>query len=459
MSLNATLSRVQNISDPIPEPLRGSQIYVRYRAGVTDWYQTIQDALDTFSKVVIGTDPSEVFVISQPIYPNQYQNLVINGTLKIQDGVTVNVTSDVAPTDTTVDVDDVSDLAVGQWLAVTDDDQVVLYATDRGWCGRITDITGLTVTLDNQCPLTIEVSDNARASLCQNCILVLNSNVTISGIGVIDNNASAQDQIHPVYGIGEAEQQRAGCCVTLWEADDFRIDGVSCINGLLHCIALTGETAVGDCVNVWVSNLVAQNGHDKCILVRHVDHCHIDNVIADGANYEDGITFYTFNRYAFVTNVSCINNNRAGFFWNAESIYLTASNITTYGNTYRGIYVTAAYANFFNCICIGDWVSIYNPAPLLYDPHDIQFSNLQIINTTYDQCLLLWGDVNRVIITNLIIEGCDTSGGLDAAITSKAVGGDDPQEVLIAHGGVYNHTGVTTDISVGSDVTFANFDT
>ena len=54
----------------------------------------------------------------------------------------------------------------------------------------------------------------------------------------------------------------------------------------------------------------------------------------------------------------------------------------------------------------------------------------------------------------MILDGCDGDG----IVAANYLGGD-PQEIKITNGGIFNHTGTKTDISVGSDVTFTNFDT
>ncbi len=433
--------------------LNSAGFFIEYDTSVTDYYQIIQDALNTWPKVVLGRGETEVFRVSQPVMPNSYNILEINGTIKPMDSLTSLITEDISVGASSFKVANPSYFSLGQWVGVTDDVQYSGYATLRAWAGWVVSIIGNTITVDNVSAYNYQVSQNARCSHCQNAVLVYQKeNVHIYGRGIIDGNRYGQDQLHPVYGIGPAENQNAGCSISVFESKNTRINDVNVIDGLMHNVAVHALTLPNSCENVWLDSVKSIDGHDKNFLVRLIKNVWITNCFADGATWEDGLMFYSGVDGCFLDNLKSINNKRYGFGWSSGINYnLNANNIYTEGNYELGIYLRAPRWNLTNIISKDPaWITSSE------DLYDGFISNWQMldVNTANHlgaDVLTLRSDIKDVTINGLLMKGCSGTG-----IKSVAVSGKVPIRTKISNWSIVNHTGTEIDLTAGGDVAFYN---
>ena len=167
--------------------------------GNSDNFTEIQAAIDADYRVVFLGEVGETYTISQPLYLKSNKTYIINGTIVIKNGSTANLTANISAGANSFTVDSVTNFAVGEWISVTDDNALQLYATYRGWSGRITGITDLTITLDNVSPYNYTTAANGRIGHTQGVIYMpQKSNILIDGYGIFDGNRYNQSQFHPV---------------------------------------------------------------------------------------------------------------------------------------------------------------------------------------------------------------------------------------------------------------------
>jgi len=119
------------------------------------------------TKIIIGRDPTDVYLISQPISPNSGVDIEYNCILKIMDSVTDALAQNILEDATTFTATDASKFHVGEFVAVTDDDQFAFYGKLRGWGGKITDITGNVITLNTAAPYAYTAASNGTIATLQ----------------------------------------------------------------------------------------------------------------------------------------------------------------------------------------------------------------------------------------------------------------------------------------------------
>lgn len=266
--------------------------------------------------------------------------------------------------------------------------------------------------------------------------------------------ATGYAQIHPTRNYPSAiEDQKVACSLVIYNSDNVVVDGLEVKNGLLHNFSVTGVGESTKCTNILLRNITCYNGHDKNFLIRFTDNVRVDNVTTYGASWEDGVIFYSSVNYAVVSNLISYNNKRYGLCWNSSyNKSGSINNVTTYGNYEYGLAIHSEDVNVSNvvsndpCSISAGWVA-----------ENVNISNLSLIdvdmtNHIGDFVLRFRGGVNRANINNLIIDGCSGT-----AIGSEAISTDVPENVHIAIGGVYNHTGTVEDLAAGTDITYTAF--
>ena len=432
--------------------------YVEYDATVTDYFDTIQDALDRYQKVVIGNDDTEIFLISQPLRPNDGNILEINGRLKIYNGNTSLVLADVAVGANSFRVANPEYFTVGQFAGVNDD----TYPPDtsgsrRAWVGEILSVVGDTITIDNANPYLWSVSQNANAAHCQSNILIYEKdNVHICGNGIIDNNGAGQHNFRPVYGIGPAENQNAACGISVYFSTNIHISGLTLRDARMHNLAVHSFNLADVCDMIYLNKLKCYDASEKNIIVRITKNVWVSDCHVEGAKLEDGLFFYASVQNAYVNNLKALNNNRYGFGWNSEqSNTLNATNIYTEDNYRYGVYVAALNANLSNIIC-KDTMQLYAAEKCEnININNLQFVGVNTANHVGTSIIIMIGAITDINITNLLIKDCTTQTG-GAAIKTQAISAAVPIRTKINNWSIVGHTGTALDLSAGGDVTFYN---
>lgn len=425
--------------------------------GVTDDWPVLQSLLDSTELVyiTIGHDTNDVFLISQPlIHTNNRDTITINGKIIIKDQTLSTIVQDITEGDSTFVSDDASVYNVGEWIAVTDTSQYEIYATDRGWAGRIDSIDVDTIWLDNQSPLNIWVDSLPRVGHIQSCLILDNADsCLITGSGIIDNNrANQSDDIHPTYTTSEMENQRAGIGLCNWEGDHNTFENITVRNGAMHSMAVTSMNTNDTCNNIVIRNMYILNGHDKCLLMRFTTDADIDTLYCEGADWEEGIAFYNNNYNATVDSVRLINNGRFGLLWGGNySDSIIINEIYTEGNYRYGIGLYGNNATITDAQIDGVFMyDVYNNC----DDHTL--NNILIDNKDVSTfpALKMQGGIDNIRINNLTVNNCFDGTGIYAG----ELFGQYPNDVIINRTGIFNHTnGADVEIINPSDVTFINF--
>jgi len=299
--------------------------------GETDDYDAIMSAINSNSNkfVRIGSNVSEVYIISKPITPPSNTYLIIDGTLKMEDGYAgIPIAEDISAESTEATVTDAGDyFKVGQWVSVTDDDAT---ATERRKWGNtviITDIQGDLITFQDGFRDSYTVSSNATIGHTQSNIVIDSvSNVNIFGNGWIDNNKSNQDLwIEPIRVTGGLmEEVRAGCGISVYESDRVTIDGVNIKDSMLHNLSLF-EADQSD-----IRNLYVKNSGDKGVLVFNVSKSKIHDIRSHDSG-EDCFTIYANNTDLVVSNLFLKGAGRNGLgLYNNDDSNIIISDVIGY---------------------------------------------------------------------------------------------------------------------------------
>jgi len=416
-------------------------------------YTIIQNLVNNtaYNTVIVGRDTTQVFLISQPILLRSNMTFTVDGYLKIKDGSQTFLTSDVGTSTTVIPVVSSTGFAAGEWVSVSDTSQTVYYAKDYGVTSKIESIDGNNITLSTSTGVfSYTTAKAAYLGHTQSVIIAEEcKNVTINGTGIIDGNQANQSQINGLINGSVFQETRNGCGLVILHCDNVVIDGLTFKNGLLHNININGNngTTATFCNNIRVNNVHSYSAHDKNCHVRYVKQVWVTNSIFENALYEDGLIFYVHCYNAFVDNVITRNNPRAGIYWNSQyDSCFTATNLQTSGNLY-GIYLTSRRVNISNVIST-DNIYISNA----YDARDINLSNIQIVGSSSEFQIYIGGSVERVNFSNLTIRSCT-----GIAIKTQTLSLGTPTAILISGGGIYDHTGTTTDIAGGTGITWSNF--
>lgn len=434
--------------------------------GITDDFAALQNYVNAKQTPVIGTTRADEYLISQPINLASNKSYVINGTIKIQDGETVDITADSLVGAHTVEVADPSKFHVGQWVSVTDDNKTVYRESLVAWTGLITDITGDVLTLEGTAHGNFTVAANGRCGHSQGCIIIQDKeNINVTGIGLLDGNRYNQIQVICSTGLDLHnfwEHNRAGATCAIWHSENVIWDGVDCKDGLVHTMAICSPNLVPEVPtrnkNITVSNCNINTGHDKCILVRFTEDSTFENITCDGMDggniktWEDGLIFYSDAYNITVNNFTAKNVGRNGFSWNSEDgDYLTADGITTENcGTFNGagVDINCTNATLSNLV-LGDSIRIGSA----YTTNNILINNIEIesnLTLPFDHILMLYGQ--DITINNLTIKNSVSKIG-EAAIDISAAASN----VVINGTSITNHTGIMITETSYSRATWNNF--
>jgi len=411
-----------------------------------DNYTELQTAIDAGYRTLVIGDSEDEFVISQPLVLKEGKTYVINAKIKIKDGSEALLTSDLFDDGYTFDVDHPELFAVGDWIGIADDASGVFHGRQYGSEAKITDITDDTVTVDRLRDKDYLVSENAFIGHIQNVIIADTvDNIKIIGSGELNQNKDNQSNIYALNPTA-GESKYTSCGISVTNVDNFQIDGLTSVNGLMHNFNFSN-----DITNLKLKNLTAKDCVDKNILIRGAVDVEVDNILVEDSIYEDGIIFYSGCVNVTARNITAKNNTRNGFTWNGESNdNLVAGNLYLEENE-TNLRIACKNATLANVVSVDGLVTISDQ----YVCHDIVINNLTIRDTTGTYMLGFRGGVEDIVINNLIIDGCN---GVGIHASEWVEEGELPINVVINGKGIYNHTGAKTEIAEGSEITFNDFE-
>ena len=427
--------------------------------GNSDNFTEIQNAINSDYRVVFIGEVGETYTISQPLYLKSNKTYIINGTIIVANGSTANLTANITAGANSFTVDSVTGFAIGQWISVTDNNALQVYSTYRGWSGRIENITGLTITLDNVSPYSYTTAANGRVGHTQGVIYApIKTNILIDGVGVLDGNRYNQSQFHPVYGAGAAEDQRATSTLSIWKSSYITVNNITITKGILHSFVITSDTPSVKSNNITCNGIKATYGHDKSCLTRNTDIATFNNCTFEDATWEDGNMMYSGCTNITMNNPISNRNKRYGIGVNladtSNNYTITINNPITRDNYEHGLYVAGKFVTINNADCNDPFWFAGS-----YDGKDNVINGITIngcITTEHINArgvFYLHDNITNCTINDMVMINCNGIG-----IKSLNVGADYPTRIEFVGGGIYNHTGTKTSIAVGSDITFENFE-
>jgi len=409
-----------------------------------------------YSKVVIGSSATDVYLISQPICPDNIE-IEYNCILRMMDSVTDILATDISAGALTFTATDASKFHTGEYICVTDDNQLQVYSTYRGWAGKILNIVGNVITLNVPSAYSYTTSANGRIATLQSVILISEASyVTISQTGgYIDGNRTGQAAYHPTYFSNSTivEAYSVACGIAGWKSSHVTIsDGVIVRNAPMHGISFSSDYTEVLNQNITIGDVEVYNAHDKGMHFKWCETVSCGDILVDGVTWEDGIMCYAQNTDFTFGNITTNNCGRTGFGWNNVCVGLTASSITTANCTDYGVSIFGKNATVTN-IVTSDRI-IFSDIYAAYTNGGV--SNVNITSIDIDNnisalttpVVLFHGNVDTITIGTLTITGC-TGIGVQATAYNSLY----PETVVVNAGGIYSHTGALTDIQGSAGVT------
>lgn len=292
----------------------------------------IQAAIDApYRNVVIGT-VGEVYTVAQKLIGKANKTLIVLGEIKIKNGTTVNLTHDMPINSNTLTLTGASTYFVaGDDVSITDNNRIV----QGGGSGQtrrearsstILSVVGDLITFTETCAVAFTVAANARIGHTQSVLVNDNfDKFKITGPGTINGNKQNQLDVEPVFFQG-GENDKQGCGVVIYNADDCVLEEVTIKDNLLHDVALnyTNRTIIQ-------KNLVADGAHDKNLLIRHTYDFVIKDSTFRNADYEDSITMYDTAVRGLIENCSFEGFGRYGVVDNDHNANIIIRNCTADG--------------------------------------------------------------------------------------------------------------------------------
>ena len=438
----------------------GESLLVEHDETITDYYDTLTAAFATEkSTIIIGRDRSEIFYLSKPVYLQGDKHYIINGTVKLSDrtGQETTLVTNANINDTSVRVTDPSIFKVGEWIGVWDTNSNYSYDRYRCSAAIITDITDDVITFDGKLAYNYTTAASAKAAHANSVIIAQDvDNFTISGVGVIDGNKVNQIQLHPVISSSEGaggviEEQRSCCGLVIFRCNNFYVKDITIQNGLMHTLSLSGHDGSDSIKNSYChfNNLKLLNAGEKNFLHRDTRYSTLDNILCDGAVWEDGIAFYALNEYTNLSNITLLNNLRSGiiFVSNQSNFYFTVNNIICRGNG-TGLNINSSNI-IINNVWSGDRILISGAS---YQGQRCIMNNIEIVGVTSTGALDIFGEYEDILISNIVFR----SNTVPAIIT-RANGALTPKNIRIVSGIISNQTGSAVSIASGTTIEYMYF--
>lgn len=292
----------------------------------------IQAAIDApYRNVVIGTI-GETYTIAQKLTGKANKTLVVLGEIKIKNGVTVNLTHDMPINSNTLTLTGASTyFAAGDDVSVTDNNRIV-QGGGSGQTLRIVEllaslrVVGDLITFTETCAVGFTVAASARIGHTQSVIVNDNfDKFKITGPGIINGNKANQLDVEPVFFQG-AENDKQGCGVVIYNADDCVLEEVTIKDCLLHNVALNYTYRP-----IFEKNLILSGAHDKNVLVRHTYDFYFKNTRFVSADYEDSVAMYDTAVRGVIEECSFEDFGRYGVVDNDHNADITIKNCSGYG--------------------------------------------------------------------------------------------------------------------------------
>jgi hypothetical protein len=405
-----------------------------------------------YSKIIIGSNSLDIYLISQPILPNNCE-IVVKCILKIMDSVVDPVAVNVVLNDTTVTVNDATKFHLGEYVAISDDVQFVEFGKHWGWSGKITNIVGNVITLDTIAPSNYTLADNAYIGTLQSVILIdtVSKNIISCDGGYIDGNKAGQILVHPTYKATNGtivEAYKAGCGISVWKSLYTHIkDDVVVKNASMHGISFSSDFTGYLNQYIKLGSFKIYNSCEKGVHLKWSSNGFVDSPYIENCQYQDGFIFYSTNDNWFCGDITTNGCGRAGVSWNSTGNNCNINSVFAFNCTGYGLNISTNGINIKTVYLSNTRLRITNAVTGV---NGVNIETLYIFNTVLpigDPIALLQGNIKNINIQKMIL-----SGNTGIGLQTLSFGGLFPESCVIYSGGVYNHTGLKKDIAVGTDI-------
>jgi len=423
--------------------------YAKYQALITAGDLTL----------VTGYNQYDVITIARPLKVPSNRTLTINCELRIKDASFANLTANVSINDTVIAVDDVSEFAVGDYIAISDNILPIQGGSAQtrrvASCGIITEVGETTLTINYGSNYNVSAASGGKVGHCQPVVLVDSvSNVNIYGSGIVNARWQKQYDVEAVWHAVEALEFGSG--IAVMRSPNCKVLGTPLLtlrHALLHNVVFSGGTWAGTAINGEVGNLDSGYAHDKNVLFATTDGIYVHDVEAHHAVFEDGVIFYLSNINMTIDDINAHDNARGSVtLLSNGACGAELNNIISDGS----MFLTSSdiIANNIAIIGAGSYLAINSSYS---GGNNITINGLSFEDIVNTRLLVIEGAVDGININDCIIDGCNTSVGA-IVVDDYSSGGVFPQNVVFTGGGIYNHTGTAFAIDASADVTFTDFD-
>lgn len=291
---------------------------------VTDELQAIIDD-NVGDKIIIGSDPSKIFLIDKDINIPAGSVIELNGEIKSSAGLTRSLTADLVEGVNVLQVANASTyFKVGQKIVVTADDQPIIgggaWKTQKvGSTNIITGVTDTTITclrtfseLSNNQML---VSQNARVAKANSGFVLDQSHGTIIfGNGIINGNKANQLNVAPNRCDVIGEDISASCGLAIGRSDGVLIAGALKIKDwALHGVSTALDVSTTtSCKDLRLMNITIEGIMSKSILGMNLFDSTIKGCIAKDGVEEGDIILYNGCSNVLIDDCLAKGNRRYG---------------------------------------------------------------------------------------------------------------------------------------------------
>lgn len=309
--------------------------------GITPQSDQLQAIIDENpgASIKVGSSLSQVLLLDKPIVIESPARVVIDCTVKVQDGSIRPLLADMEQGATQIHALDADQhFAPGQQVCIVDDNRQLQGGSEQ--VRRFSDanyveaVDGNSITLrfpaDPSNRGTVTVSANGVVGHAQSAFVVKSPGVSIGGRGVIDVNGENQnwEVFSPVATdpdlSGEDTTFGSGIATYRSQSDGFHLFGSLTIkNALLHNLSLRGAD------NVRIDSVECLDAHDKNILVWSCSGL-VAGFLKTGASlYEDGLILYQGVKDAYIERVEAEDAPRSGVNSGTAAVNITFGSIYT----------------------------------------------------------------------------------------------------------------------------------
>ena len=294
--------------------------------GVLDCTTFIQECIDenVGKVIVIGSDITDVYIVSNAIVLPSNTSIVLNGTLKLANANIRPLLSNVSNSATSCEVQDAGTyFRVGQKITLSDNAQPV--NGGGAWKTRLTgqsnviqSIVGNTINFTNtysNIPNGGFFTAQSAVIAPANCIFIIDGDddISIAGIGILDGNLANQLNVASATYQRLLEDLFSACGISFADCENITISGIKIKDFVLHGIStnkIIDGTTFSDFVTI--DNVEIDGCVDKSIAGIGLRYSEITNCTNTNGVDEGDIILYNYCENVKISNIFSKGNRRYG---------------------------------------------------------------------------------------------------------------------------------------------------